>query len=98
MLQINFTGHNVDVTPALRAYAEEKFNKLERHFDKITSIHVIFDIEKLSQIAEATIMIAKGELHARSDSEDMYASIDSLVDKLDRQLIKHKEKIRERRD
>lgn len=98
MLQINFTGHNVDVTPALRAYTEEKFNKLERHFDKITSIHVILDIEKLSQIAEASIMIVKGELHARSESEDMYASIDSLVDKLDRQLIKHKEKTREHRD
>lgn len=97
MLQINFTGHNVDVTPALRAYTEEKLNKLERHFDKITSIHVIFDIEKLSQIAEASIMIAKGELYARSESEDMYASIDSLVDKLDRQLIKHKEKTREHR-
>lgn len=98
MLQINFTGHNVDVTPALKSYAEEKFNKLERHFDKITSIHVVFSIEKLSQLAEATVMIAKGELHAGSESEDMYASIDSLVDKLDRQLIKHKEKTRDHRE
>ncbi|MBA2655744.1 MAG: ribosome-associated translation inhibitor RaiA [Tatlockia sp.] len=92
-MQINFTGHNVEVTSALRAYAEEKLTKLEKHFDKITSIHVVFDIEKLSQVAEASIMIAKAELHARSSSEDMYASIDDLVDKLDRQLIKHKEKI-----
>lgn len=97
-MQINFTGHNVEVTPALRTYTEDKFNKLARHFDKITSIHVVFDIEKLSQIAEASIMISKGELHARSESEDMYASIDSLIDKLHRQLIKHKEKIRDHRE
>ncbi len=97
-MQINFTGHNVEVTPALRSYAEEKLNKLVRHFDKITSIHVVFDVEKLRQIAEASIMITKGEVYARSESEDMYASIDSLIDKLDRQLIKHKEKIRNHRD
>jgi putative sigma-54 modulation protein len=96
-MQINFTGHNVDITPALKSYTEDKFNKLERHFDKITSIHVIFDVEKLRQIAEASIMLAKGELHARSESEDMYASVDFLVDKLHRQLIKHKEKIRNHR-
>lgn len=97
-MQINFTGHNVDITPALRLYTEDKLNKLERHFDKITSIHVIFDVEKLSQIVEASIMVAKGELYARSESEDMYASIDSLIDKLDRQLIKHKEKVRDHRE
>jgi len=97
-MQINFTGHNVEVTPALRTYTQDKFNKLERHFDKITAIHVVFDIEKLNQIAEASIMIVKGELHARSTSEDMYASIDDLVDKLDRQLIKYKEKMKDHRD
>lgn len=97
-MQINFTGHNVEVTQALRSYTEDKLNKLERHFDKITSIHVVFDVEKLSQIVEASIMVAKGELHARSESEDMYASIDALIDKLDRQLIKHKEKVREHRE
>lgn len=94
-MNINITGHHIEVTPALRDYTQEKFNKLERHFDKITSIQVIFDIEKLDQIAEATIKIAKSELHASSRTEDLYASIDDLVDKLDRQLIKHKEKIRE---
>lgn len=94
-MKIHITGHHVEVTPALKAYTEEKFNKLERHFDKISSIEVIFAIEKLDQIAEATIKIAKSELHASSATEDMYASIDDLVDKLDRQLIKHKEKIRD---
>lgn len=93
-MQINITGHRLEVTPALRAFAEEKFNKLERHSDHITAIHVVFDVEKLRQIAEATVYVAKGELHASSEAEDLYAAIDTLIDKLDRQLIKHKEKIR----
>lgn len=97
-MQINFTGHRMEVTPALRTFAQEKFDKLERHFDKITAINVIFDVEKLRQIAEATILVNKGELHASSESEDMYTAIDTLVDKLDRQLIKHKEKMRDHRD
>lgn len=95
-MQINFTGHRMEVTPALRTFTQEKFDKLERHFDKITAINVVFDVEKLRQIAEATILVAKGEVHASSESEDMYTAIDILVDKLDRQLIKHKEKIRDR--
>ncbi len=95
-MQINFTGHRMEVTPALKTFTQEKFDKLERHFDKITAINVIFDVEKLRQIAEATILVAKGELHASSESEDMYTAIDILVDKLDRQLIKHKEKLRHR--
>ncbi|KTC98269.1 ribosome hibernation-promoting factor, HPF/YfiA family [Legionella erythra] len=97
-MQINFTGHHVEVTPALRAFTQDKFDKLERHFDKITAINVIFDVEKLRQIAEASVLIAKGKLHARAESEDMYAAIDELVDKLDRQLIDHKERIRDHRE
>lgn len=97
-MQINITGHQMDITPALKTFTEEKFYKLERHFDKITAINVVFDVEKLRQIAEATILIAKGELHASAESEDMYSAIDGLVDKLDRQLIKHKEKLRGHRE
>jgi putative sigma-54 modulation protein len=93
-MQINFTGHNVEVTPALKSYTEDKFGKLERHFDKITAINVVFNVEKLVQTAEATILVAKGDLHASAKSENMYTAIDELMDKLDRQLIKHKEKLR----
>ena len=93
-MQIKITGHRMDVTPAIRAFTEEKFDKLEHHSDQITSIHVVFDVEKLRQIAEATVFVARGELHASSESEDLYAAIDTLIDKLDRQLIKHKEKNR----
>ncbi|AUH70673.1 ribosome-associated, sigma 54 modulation protein [Legionella sainthelensi] len=97
-MQINITGHHMDVTPAIRAFTEEKFDKLERHFDQITSINVVFGVEKLRQIAEATVYIAKGELHASSESDDLYTAIDTLIDKLDRQLIKHKEKNRNHHD
>lgn len=91
-MQINFTGHRLEVTPALRSFTQEKLNKLEHHFDKITAINVVFDVEKLRQIAEATILISKGEVHASSESENMYTAIDALVDKLDSQLLKHKRK------
>lgn len=97
-MQINITGHRLEVTPALRAFTEEKFDRLERHFDHITAVHVVFDVEKLRQIAEATVHVSKGELHASSEHEDMYAAIDDLVDKLNRQLMKHKGKLLGHRD
>jgi putative sigma-54 modulation protein len=97
-MQINITGHRLEVTPSLRTFTEEKFDRLERHFDKITTVNVVFDVEKLRQIAEATILVAKGEIHASAESEDMYTTIDLLVDKLNRQLMKHKEKIIGHRD
>jgi putative sigma-54 modulation protein len=97
-MHINITGHKMDVTPALKAFTEEKFDKLERHFDQIHAINVVFDVEKLRQIAEATITVTKGEVHASSESEDMYTAIDLLVDKLNRQLVKHKEKMLDHRD
>ncbi len=86
------TGHHVDITESLKGYVHEKFERLERHFDQINNVHVILSIEKLRQIAEANMHINGGEIFANSEAADMYASIDSLVDKLDRQLIKHKEK------
>jgi len=91
-MQINMTGHHVDITESLKDYVHEKFERLERHFDQINNVHVILSIEKLRQIAEANMHINGGEIFANSEDSDMYASIDSLVDKLDRQLIKHKEK------
>lgn len=92
-MHINITGHKMEITPAIRSFTEEKFDKLNKHFDKITSANVIFDVEKLRQIAKATLLLSKDELHAESEAENLYAAIDILVDKLDRQLIKHKEKI-----
>ncbi|BCN92788.1 ribosomal subunit interface protein [Thiomicrorhabdus immobilis] len=92
-MQINITGHHIDVTDALRAYVTEKLSKLSRHFDHVTNVHVILTVEKQSQKAEATVHVSGTDLFAQHDTEDMYASIDGLVDKLDRQIVKHKEKI-----
>lgn len=93
-MQINLTGHHVEITDALRDYVDTKFDKLERHFDHINNVHVILNVEKLNQKAEAKVNVDGGELFAASEHEDMYAAIDSLVDKLDRQVIKHKEKLK----
>lgn len=91
-MQISVSGHHLEVTESIRAYVNEKFDKLERHFEHITSIHVILEIEKSRQIAEATIHLKGCEVFADAESDDLYAAIDMLVDKLDRQILKHKEK------
>lgn len=93
-MQITVSGHHVDVTPALREYVNNKLNRLQRHFDNITNTDITLTVEKLIQKAEGTVHIAGADLFAASESEDMYAAIDLLADKLDRQLIKHKEKHR----
>lgn len=93
-MQINLTGHHVDITPALKEYVDTKFAKLERHFDHINNVHVILNVEKLQQKAEATLHVNGGEIFATAEHQDMYAAIDGLIDKLDRQVIKHKEKLK----
>jgi len=91
-MQINLTGHHVDITDSLRDYVNTKFAKLERHFDHINNVHVVLTVEKKNQKAESTIHMSGGEVFASAVNNDMYASIDSLIDKLDRQVIKFKEK------
>jgi ribosome hibernation promoting factor len=93
-MQISVTGHHIDVTNALRNYVESKFERLERHFDHVTDVHVILGIEKINKKAEATVQISGAKLFAENQQEDMYAAIDGLIDKLDRQVRKHKEKIK----
>ena len=92
-MQINLTCRHIETTDSLKEYVDSKFAKLERHFDHINNVHVILDVEKLAQKAEATLHVNGGELFATSEHNDMYAAIDSLIDKLDRQVIKHKEKL-----
>lgn len=96
-MQINISGHHVDVTPALRDYVNTKLERLSRHFDQITNTHVVLTVEKSRQRADATIHVSGADLAASAESEDMYAAIDFLADKLDRQLIKHKEKVRDKK-
>ncbi|MBC3951497.1 MULTISPECIES: ribosome hibernation-promoting factor, HPF/YfiA family [Pseudomonas] len=91
-MQVNISGHQLDVTDALRDYITEKLGRLERHFDKITNVQVIMEVEKLKQKIEATLHIPGSKVVANAEHDDMYAAIDLLTDKLDRQLLKHKEK------
>ena len=91
-MQINVSGHHVELTDAIQGYVENKMERLERHFDQVTNINVILSVEKLRQKAEATIHITGHDVFANAEDENMYAAIDALVDKLDRQIKKHKEK------
>ncbi len=91
-MQVNIDGHHVEVTEPLREYVLSKLGRLERHCGAITSAHVTLVLEKNRQKAEAKIHVAGGDLFAEAEQDDMYAAIDVMVDKLDRQLIRHKEK------
>jgi putative sigma-54 modulation protein len=96
-MQLNLTGHHVDLTDALRSYVSNKIERIERHFDHVTNVHVILSVEKLRNKAEATVHVNGGDLFADATDSDMYAAIDALVDKLDRQIKKHKEKLTDHR-
>jgi len=92
-MQMNLTGHHMDITTPLRDYVTNKVGRLERHFEHATNIHVILSVEKLRHKAEATLHVSGGNLFADAVQDDMYAAIDALIDKLDRQVKKHKEKL-----
>jgi len=92
-MQININGHHIDLTDSMQDYVHSKFEKLERFFDQINNVQVILRVDKLKQVAEATLHVSQGEIHATAESEHMYAAIDILVDKLVRQLNRHKEKL-----
>lgn len=91
-MNLNVTGHHVEVTPALREYVNGKVDKVIRHFDHVTSVHVILTVEKLVQKAEITLHVKGKDIHADASDADLYAAIDKLVDKLDRQVLKYKDK------
>ncbi|AWK14936.1 ribosome hibernation promoting factor [Candidatus Fukatsuia symbiotica] len=96
-MQLNITGHNIEITDSLRKFVTTKFNKLakfEQYSDYIQQIYVTLSVEKVQQIAEATVHVHGGNLRATSEQEDMYAAIDTLIDKLTRQLRKHKDKLK----
>ena len=92
-MQLNLTGHHVEVTPALRDYVSNKLERIEKHFDNVTDVHCILTVEKLQHKAEATVHVSGGTIFADAREQDMYAAIDSLSDKLARQIRKHKEKL-----
>jgi len=94
-MNLTIAGHHLEITDSLQNYVEEKIDKLERHFDNVTDIQVILSVEKQRQKAEATVHVTGATLFADTVDENMYAAIDLMTDKLDRQIIKHKEKLKD---
>ena len=92
-MQVNLSGHHVEITESLKDYINSKLDRIERHFDNVTSIQCILTVEKLEHKAEAKVNVTGGTIYADAVEADMYAAIDSMIDKLDRQILKHKEKI-----
>lgn len=93
-MQLDVTGHHLDITASLNAHIKDKLVRLKRHSDQVLDIHVILKVKKLTHTAEAVLHVSGSRVYADAKSHDMYAAIDSLVSKLDRQLIKHKEKLK----
>ena len=92
-MQIDITGHQLDVTTSIRDYFNTKFERIKRHFDQVINVHAILSVEKINHKAEATMNVNGKTLFAESTEEDLYAAIDLLIDKLDKQVRRHKDKI-----
>ena len=93
-MQLNVSGHHVEVTESLRGYVQTRIEKIERHFDLVSDVHCILTVEKLRHKAEATVNVNGGTIYADAIEEDMYAAIDGLADKLDKQVRRHKDRVR----
>jgi len=96
-MQVNLSGHHVEITPPLRSYVEKKIARILRHCDRVIDVHCTLTVEKLRHAAESTIRLSSGKVHAAAVHDDMYAAIDLLADKLDEQVRRHKEKDRDHR-
>lgn len=94
-MNLQLSGHHIEITPALREYVENKLEPVLRHFDKVTGVSVVLSVEKLKQLAEVTVHVPGKDLHVEEAGDDLYAAIDSLFDKLDRQVLKYKQKIQD---
>jgi putative sigma-54 modulation protein len=91
-MNLNITGHHLEVTPAIHDYVTGKLDRVIRHFDHVSAVHVILSVEKLRQKAEVTVHVRGKDIFVEAHDENLYAAIDALADKLDRQVLKHKEK------
>ncbi|MBE0620205.1 MAG: ribosome-associated translation inhibitor RaiA [Burkholderiales bacterium] len=91
-MNVQVSGHHVEVTQAIRDYVLSKLERVQRHFDQVIEINVILSVQKLRQKAEISVHMPGKDIHVESDDADMYAAIDLMMDKLDRQIIKHKQK------
>ena len=91
-MNLHLTGHHIEITAALRDYVTGKLGRITRHFDHVIDVHVILSVEKLKRKVEASVHLSGKDIFVESHDTDMYAAIDTLVDKLDRQILRHKEK------
>lgn len=96
-MNINLTGRHLEITPAIREHVTSKLGKINRHFDNVIDINVILSVDKLKQKAEATVHMSGKNVFAETDDSNLYVAIDNLVDLLDRQILKHKDKNSARR-
>ncbi|HEY7788068.1 MAG TPA: ribosome-associated translation inhibitor RaiA [Casimicrobiaceae bacterium] len=96
-MNLHLTGHHLDITPAIREYVIAKLDRVNRHFDHVIDVSVVLSVDKLRQKVEATLHVRGKDLHAQSTDADMYAAIDALADKLDRQVLKYKEQLKNHR-
>ena len=90
-MQLDLSGHHVEVTDSMRGYVEKKFERISRHFEQVIDVHCVLTVEKLRHKAEATLMLRGNKIYADATEPNMYAAIDALADKLDRCVKKHKE-------
>jgi len=91
-MNLNLTGHHIEITPAIRQYVTDKLERINRHFDHVIDVNVVMTVEKLDQRIEANVHLSGKDIHVQSHDGDMYAAIDGLMDKLDRQVLRHKER------
>jgi putative sigma-54 modulation protein len=97
-MNLHITGHHVAVTDALRTYVVSKLDRVNRHFDHVIDVNVVMSVEKLRQKVEANVHVSGRDIHAQCEDENLYAAIDQLADRLDRQVVRHKEKLQVHRD
>jgi putative sigma-54 modulation protein len=96
-MNLQLTGHRLEITPSIRDYVLAKLERINRHFENVIEVNVTLSVEKLDQKIEANVHLSGKDIHVAAHDADLYAAIDALVDKLDRQIIKHKEKFQEGR-
>jgi putative sigma-54 modulation protein len=94
-MNMSVSGHHVEITPAIRDYVTAKLQRITRHFDHVIDVNVILTVEKLRHKAEVNVHLSGKDVYVEADDENMYAAIDLLIDKLDRQVLKHKRKLRD---
>lgn len=91
-MNLNVSGHHLEITPAIRSYVSTKLERVRRHFDHVIDAHVILSVDKSRQKAEVTLHLRGKDIHCECEEQDLYAAIDLLADKLDRQVLKYKDR------